>query len=143
MFYINDNVFLLEIQKLEKTLNLGAVLLKAARNHIQTIKNRNLIETEVYLEKACQKSIVCKKLIHAMTESQVVKKDLSNEELLHFALDNKWKDVVKLSVNKSKTKFRVKNVAEAERFIKLMDDDYLTSELTTVQYDALDKTETN
>lgn len=140
MFYVDNRIILFDIKKLEKTMNLNAVLLKTARIYIQSIKDRGLIEKDTCIENVCRRNCVCKKLIHAMTESKVLKNGLSNDELIQFALAPKWKKVINLSVNKGKTKFRMKSDAEAVRFIKLLDDDYLTSELTTITYDVEEKT---
>ena len=61
---------------------------------------------------------------------------LTSNQIIRFA---KEKTNLRFTYNVEETKFELKNDAEAIRFIKLMDDDYLLSELTGTKYDANDK----
>lgn len=135
MIHIGEDDILFDIKKLEKSLNLGAVLAKAAQCHIKTLIDRNLIETGDYITNFCSKPQNCKKLIHAMTMSEVIRKDLTNEQIVVFATSPKRKNKIKLKVSDD-NKFIISSEAEAKRFIKLLDDDYLRSELTETDYEA-------
>ncbi len=83
----------------------------------------------------CQQPKYCKKLRHALKKSTVVKKiedgSLDVRKIIDFVKKN-----TSLKFHYKDDKFDLKSDAEAIRFIKLMDDDYLLSELTGVKYDS-------
>ena len=80
---------------------------------------------------------MAKKLIHAVTMGKVFLKNISNAVIIAFAK----KKGAKLNMSYQGNQFDLANKAEARRFIKLIDDDYLTSELTKEDYDANQKQE--
>ena len=137
LIYIADRIILTDMKKLESTLHLDAILKRETEQHISSIKGRNLIASDNYLRKACESPNMCKKLRHALTKGKVVLKSISNTDIVSFA--EKKKNKLKLHVNASKDRFDLRSKAEAVRFIKLMDDDYLYSELTKEDYDSNNK----
>lgn len=137
MMYVAGEIILTDMKKLESTLHLDAILKRETEQHISRIKGRNLITNDNYLRKACESPNMCKKLRHALTKGKVVLKSISNADIVSFA--EKKKNKLKLHVNSSKDRFDLRSKAEAVRFIKLMDDDYLYSELTKEDYDSNNK----
>lgn len=139
MVKIGDDIILLDINKLEKTLHLDEILKKETTRNIKAISSK-LIINENYLHKACERPMYSKKLGHALFMSKVVKKledgDLTEARIIEFA---EKESKVQFHFNKSHTKFELKSRAEAERFIKLIDDDFLHSSLTDEDYDSSDK----
>ena len=75
-----------------------------------------------------------KKLRHALTVSKV--KDLSNDNIIQFA---KQQNKLKFKFDEERNKFNIDSQAAAKRFIKLLDDDYLFSKLTSTDYDSEQK----
>jgi len=73
-----------------------------------------------------------------MSSSIVIKKKIPNEQLISFVSSNpKLKD--NIETNEDKTKFKLKTNNHCNFFIKLLDDDFLKSELTQEEYEALAK----
>jgi hypothetical protein len=64
-------------------------------------------------------------------------KNISNAVIIDFA----QRKNAKLNMSFNGNQFDLTNKAEARRFIKLIDDDYLTSGLTQEDYDANQKQE--
>lgn len=124
------------MDKLETPLHLDAILQKETERDVKTL-GKGLIINDEKLIKVCQKPKLCKKLRHALKESKVVKKladrSLDGKMIIDFV---KNKTNLKFHFNRGGTKFELKSEAEAVRFIKLMDDDYLLSELTGEKYDS-------
>lgn len=139
MFQIDGSIFLTDINKLEKPLGLDAILVRETARDVTKISN-NLVMNTMHLLKVCKKPKLCKKLRHALQVSKVVKK-LENRTLTVAQIINfiETKTKLKFKYNRAKTKFQLGTDAEAERFIKLMDDDYLMSELTGEKYDSPNK----
>ena len=139
MVKIGEDIILLDIKKLEKSLHLDEILKKETTRNIKAISSK-LIVNDNFLRKACERPMYSKKLGHALSVSKVVKKldngDLTENRIIEFA---EKESKVQFHFNKSHTKFELKSRAEAERFIKLMDDDFLHSALTDEDYDSSDK----
>ena len=67
-----------------------------------------------------------------------LKKKIPKEQLISFVSNNpKLKDNIETS--EDKTKFKLKTNNHCNFFIKLLDDDFLKSELTQEEYEALAK----
>ena len=139
MFQIDGSIFLTDINKLEKPLGLDAILVRETARDVTKISN-NLAMNTTHLLKVCKKPKLCKKLRHALQVSKVVKKledrTLTVAQIINF-IETKTK--LKFKYNRARTMFQLGTDAEAERFIKLMDDDYLMSELTGEKYDSPNK----
>ena len=138
MLCVDDDIIMTDIQKLERIMDLKAVLTNAAAQHIATIVNaKQLVTKSDLLEKVSNEPTMAKKLIHAVTVGKVFLKNISNAVIIAFA----QKKGAKLNMSYQGNQFDLTNKAEARRFIKLIDDDYLTSELTQEDYDANQKQE--
>jgi hypothetical protein len=138
MLCVDDDIIMTDIQKLERIMDLKAVLTNAAAQHIATIVNaKQLVTRSDLLEEVSNEPTMAKKLIHAVTVGKVFLKNISNAVIIAFA----QKKGAKLNMSYQGNQFDLTNKAEARRFIKLIDDDYLTSELTKEDYDANQKQE--
>ena len=138
MLCVDDDIIMTDIQKLERIMDLKAVLTNAAAQHIATIVNaKQLVTRSDLLEEVSNEPTMAKKLIHAVTVGKVFLKNISNAVIIAFA----QKKGAKLNMSYQGNQFDLTNKAEARRFIKLIDDDYLTSELTNEDYDANQKQE--
>jgi hypothetical protein len=139
MMQVDGSIILTDISKLEKPLHLDAILERETARDVTTISGAIVMSTS-HLLKVCKKPKLCKKLRHALQKSKVVKLledgTLTGAQIVNFV---ETKTNLKFKYNRSKTKFQLGTDVEAERFIKLMDDDYLMSELTGEKYDSPDK----
>ena len=75
-----------------------------------------------------------KKLNHALFESKT--KDLSKDAIINYIKeDNK----LRFKINEKGDMLLLDTKAASERFIKLLDDDYLYSKMTNTEYDSVQK----
>lgn len=137
MLLVGEEIILVDMKKLESKLHLDNILKRETERDIASISAKNIVVNDVQLKKACQTTSMCKKLRHALTKSKVVEKNVSNADIIAFAQTERLG--LKFHFNRAKDKFEIKSKAEAIRFIKLLDDDYLWSELTKEDYDSPDK----
>ena len=138
MLCVDDEIIMTDIQKLERIMDLKEVLTNRAAEHIATIVNeRQLVKDSVQLERVSKEPTMAKKLIHALTDGKVFSQNISNAVIIDFA----QRKNAKLNMSFNGNQFDLTNKAEARRFIKLIDDDYLTSGLTQEDYDANQKQE--
>lgn len=137
MIMMENEILLLDMKKLESSLGLKDILVREAERDIQAVMDKRLVTDNQFLKKACGKTSMCKKLRHALTQSKVVLNEIDNTRIISFAESKQEK--LKFHFNAAKDAFYIKSKAEAERFIKLLDDDFLRSELTQEDYDSYDK----
>lgn len=137
MILVGDEVILIDMKKLESKLHLDNILKRETERDIAAITNKNIIVNDAHLKTACQSPSMCKKLRHALTKSKVFTNNISNTDIINFAQTERLG--LKFHFNRSRDKFEIRSKAEAIRFIKLLDDDYLWSELTKVDYDSENK----
>ena len=138
MLCVDDEIIMTDIQKLERIMDLKEVLTNRAAEHIAKIVNeRQLVKDSVQLERVSKEPTMAKKLIQALREGKVFSQNISNAAIIAFARSKG----AKLNMSFEGNQFDLKNKIEAKRFIKLIDDDYLTSELTREDYDANQKQE--
>lgn len=136
MLYIDDEIILMDLKKLERTLKLDDLLIRETQNDIHKITSMGVICDDGALKDVCKKPAMCRKLRRAMTQSKVVSNNITNAQLVSFA---RSQSKLRFHYSKDGLKFDLKTKAEAERFIKLMNDDFLKSELTKEYYDSNDK----
>lgn len=137
-FKINGNLFIINLKLFEQLFNLYNVLIRAATAQIEIIKQSGLVENSDSLLEDIEKNISFAKKLSKITETSPVLNKVPNASVIEFAKKHpslkktiKYSDdgtKIKLSTNKSKS-----------LFVKLLNDDYLTSELTKLYYDSLAK----
>lgn len=136
MMRVNEEIILTDLDKLEKPLHLDAILQKETERDVKTL-GKGLITNNEHLLSVCHKPKNCQKLQHALQKSKVVIKlkdgSLDVRKIIDFV---KNKTSLKFHYNHDGNRFDLRSEAEAIRFIKLMDDDYLLSELTGEKYDS-------
>ena len=141
MLQVDGSIVLIDLDKLEKPLHLDAILERETARDVKSL-GRDLVVRNDHLINVCKKPSLCKKLRHALSKSKVIKhledRTLTSAQIITFV---ETKTTLKFKYNREKTKFEIKSDSEAVRFIKLMDDDYLMSELTGEKYDSKDKDE--
>ena len=137
MIMVKNEILLLDMKKLESALGLKNILAREAERDIQSVMDKGLVTNNQHLMKICEKTSMCKKLRHALTQSKVILNGIDNRRIIKFAESKREK--LKFNFNEAKNAFDIRSKAEAERFIKLLDDDFLRSELTQEEYDSYDK----
>jgi hypothetical protein len=135
----NNENYIKKYEILEKHYQFNDVIKERAKSYFEEIAKIKIIEDEeklfLYLESNPSRA---RKFIKVMSSSIVIKKKIPNERLISFVSNNpKLKDNIK--TNEDKTKFKLKTNNHCNFFIKLLDDDFLKSELTQEEYEALAK----
>lgn len=134
MLYADGEIILVEMTRLESALGLDAILQKEAQATYQSVEAKNIAVDISLVKEVCQQPSMLKKLRHALTESKV--NDIPNEDVIRFAASQ---PKLNFKFNDDNTRFDLSTKAAARRFIKLLDDDYLFSNLTKEDYDSEQK----
>lgn len=82
-----------------------------------------------------------RKLTRIYKDSKVIGK-VSNEAIINFAQTHRYFKMNPIKLTESKEKFILDTKKSKKTFIKLLNDDFLTSQLTNSDYEALAKNNT-
>lgn len=131
--FVGDDCLILNLNILEKFFGFHKVIKNRAIGNIEFIKNSKLLEDVKLLEELSDNLSFAKKLLRVKTNSPVF--ELHPTKIRAFIRQHpKLKKRIKFNFNGSKIDLDTK--ISAELFLKLLDDDYLKSELTEFLYET-------
>ena len=135
----NSEYYIKKYEILEKFYQFDNVIRERTKNDFKKITELEIIEDEGKLFKYLEnKPSRARKFIKVMASSKVIQKNISNNQLISFVTNHsKLKDNIK--TNTEKNKFILKTNKSCDYFLKLLDDDFLKSELTQEEYEAIAK----
>lgn len=136
-FRLNDKLFIKDLKTLEKFFGFHKVIKSKAKKCFEKMKDNEILDNPEELQPMIDDITFARKLTKVISSSPVlgeVSKDIVvSFTQKHPALQGKFKyntddDKIKLDTKKSK-----------KAFVKLLNDDFLVSELTDHYYDSLAK----
>lgn len=136
---ISGTIIFTELKFLESSHGFHNIILKEAERSIQQIEELNILDTTDGITEMLSNISFARKVLK-IKNSPVIKNNIPNSAIIQFtkthpALVNKMK------YNKDNTKIILKTKTSRELFIKMLDDAYLTSELTSQYYESIAKDE--
>lgn len=137
-FKIDGEIYIINLKLFEQLFNLYNVVLRAATAQIEIIRQSGLVENTDSLLENIENNISFAKKLSKITETSPVLNKVPNTSVIEFAQKHPaLKKVIKYSDDGMKIKLTTKK--SKLFFVKLLNDDYLTSELTRLYYDSLAK----
>lgn len=137
-FLWNDVVYISDIEKMEKICSFHNIVVNEARTSIQKIEEMNILDNIEVLNDELDNISFARKLTRIYKDSKVLGK-VSNQAIIEFSLRHHYFKNNPLKLTESKDKFILDTKKSKETFIKLMNDDLLTSQLTNFDYESLAK----
>jgi hypothetical protein len=134
---IENNILIVNLSMLETQLGYDEVITKKAQETIELIASLDFLEDIAKLEEMVQTKKIAKK-INLVKNSQVLDIIQSDINKVKTFIDN-IKDLKKSLKFTEDNKLKLNSKVGVERFLKLLDDAYLRSELTQTLYDSLNK----
>ena len=136
-FCISGKYFILDLKALERFFGFHDAVKNVAMKGIENIENSGLIENPEVLSKRVDDISFSRKLVKVARNSPVIGM-IPNEQVIEFtkthpALKGKFK------YNESGGKLYLKTKTSQNLFLKLLNDDFLQSELTRRYYDSIAK----
>lgn len=135
---VDGEIIVISLETLEKSFGYQEVIKKEAALGIGQITKLGLVEDPKSLDILLENTRLARKIVKIAKDSPVLRLNISNDQIIKFCMDfpslkgkikfNSTNDKIVLSSNKSK-----------ELFLKLLMDDFLTSELTKSHYESLAK----
>jgi len=138
LMYIEESLVIVELNAVEKKFELNSVIQAEAKLGIQQLASISVLENpDTYLDLLSDLRIA-KKLVKIASKSPVIQKRIDANRIINFCknyptLKGKFK------FNDAGDKIILKSKISKELFLKLLLDNYLTSELTELYYESLAK----
>lgn len=137
-FKLDDELYIMNLSVLEKFFGFHKIIKREALAAIEEIDSIDILEDIEVLREATDNVTFARKLTKVRSNSPILTMDISIEKIIDFTkktpglkTEFKYTDdnkKIRLDTNKSK-----------EAFVKLLNDDFLRSELTQLYYDSLAK----
>lgn len=134
---IENNILIVNLSMLETQLGYDEVITKKAQETVELIASLDFLEDIAKLEEMVQTKKIAKK-INLVKNSQVLDIIQSDINKVKTFIDN-IEDLKKSLKFTEDNKLKLNSKVGVERFLKLLDDAYLRSELTETLYDSLNK----
>jgi len=136
---IDNHILVLNLKMLERDLGYENIIMKKAEEVLLKIKAIDFIDDISKIEEIIKsKNKKIAKKLNLIKDSPVM--DIVNTEpskVIDFI--QKHPELKKTFKFDSDGKLEFKSIASVERFLKLLDDDYLQSEITELFYDSVNK----
>lgn len=134
---LGDDLFIINIKLLEKFFGFTELIVKEAKKGLVEIQKSGLVENIDFLEEAITNISFSRKLIGVATNSPVLS-DIPNSAIIDFI---KHHPVLsgKLRINEDNNTIHLHTKKSRVLLLKLLNDDYLSSELTRKYYESLAK----
>lgn len=135
--YINEIFYISDIDRMEKICSFHNVIVNEARKSIKLILDADILDDVEVLEDELDNVTFARKLTKIYKDSKVLGK-ISKDVIVEFTKKHSYfkKNPLKST---DENKFILDTKKSKETFIKLMNDDFLKSELTNYEYESLAK----
>ncbi|RXJ94791.1 hypothetical protein CRV00_05525 [Malaciobacter molluscorum] len=138
---LNEHVLVVNLNMLENQLGYESVIVKKAEEALISIGAIDFLDDISKLEDMVKSKKIAKK-VNLVKDSPVIKVINENQpKVIKFIEEHP--DLKKSLKFNEDGKLELKSKVSVEKFLKLLDDDYLKSELTDLLYDSLNKDKLN
>lgn len=138
MFRINGTLMVVDLASLERSFGFHDVIKREAAAGLAAIEDRELISNPDVLRELVDDVKYARKLTKVAKSSPVLKAGVSNTNIIRFC--QTFPNLVgKIRFNEAQDKIELDTNVSKDLFIKLLMDDFLTSELTSFHYTSLAK----
>jgi hypothetical protein len=136
---ISGTTVFTELKFLESSHGFHNVIIKEANNSILIIQNLDILDTTDGIKELLSNISFARKVLK-IKNSPVIRNNIPNSVIINFTKTHPAL-LKKMKYNEDNTKIILKTKLSKELFIKMLDDAYLTSELTSQFYESKAKDE--
>lgn len=134
---VNNEVIILDLNAIEKSFGFHDVIKREAALGLRAIEDMKIVTDMDSLNEMIDDVTFARKLTKIAKGSPVIKLSIPNTEIIAFSKTHPATAKMKYSDND--TKFNLTSKKLKDLFVKLLNDDLLTSELTKLHYASLAK----
>jgi hypothetical protein len=138
---VDSNLIILDLNAIEKSFGFHDVIKREAALGLTAIDNMHIVKDMNSLNSMIDNISFARKLTKIAKSSPVIKLGISNVDIIAFS--KRHPATAKMKYSDNDTKFDLKSKALKDLFVKLLNDDLLTSELTKMFYESLAKDDVN
>lgn len=138
LFKLENKIFVLDVNIIEKYFGFEELIRKRASITIDSIENKGIIENVNALKNAATDFSFSKKLSKIAEQSLIITQSIPNDKIIEFSKTHPGLKG-KFSYSNTGSKIVLKSKSSQIAFLKLLNDDFLISELTNQPYDSLAK----
>ncbi|RXK14044.1 DUF4868 domain-containing protein [Halarcobacter mediterraneus] len=135
---VNNELFVIDLKSLEKNFGFHEVIKKEATLGVTAIENILLVENTEVLHELIEDVKYARKFTKVAKSSPVLKAKIPNQNIINFCKAFP-RLVGKIRFNQSEDKILLDTKVSKDLFIKVLMDDFLTSELTKFHYESVAK----
>lgn len=135
---VNNQLFVIDLKSLEKNFGFHEVIKKEATLGVNAIENILLVENTEVLHELIEDVKYARKFTKVAKSSPVLKAKIPNQNIINFCKDFPRLNG-KIRFNQSGDKILLDTKVSKDLFIKVLMDDFLTSELTKFHYESVAK----
>ncbi|UHM89387.1 anti-phage protein KwaB [Rahnella victoriana] len=135
---VNENLFVVDLRLVEKMFGFHEVIKKEATQGMQAISDMNIVANMNVIEELIADVKYARKLTRVAKASPVIKAGIDNLSIIQFCKTYPTlKDRIRF--NEDETMISLDTKVSKDLFIKVLMDDFLTSQLTKFYYDSIAK----
>ncbi len=135
---VSGELIILDLNAIEKSFGFYDVIMREATASLSLINNMQIVCNINSLEELVSNVSFARKLTKVARSSPVIKHNIPNANIIAFAKSHPLTKK-KMRFNEDETQFNLDTRVSKDLFIKILNDDLLTSELTKLYYDSLAK----
>lgn len=132
-----DEIYITDIDRMEKICSFHDIVINEAKKSIEKIKDSGILDSIEALNDELNNITFARKLTRIYKDSKVLGK-VDNSTIIGFTQKHAYfkKNPIKVTQN---NQFILDSKRAKDAFVKLMNDDLLTSQLTNADYESLAK----
>lgn len=135
---IKDSLFVLDLKAIEKSFGFHEVIKREATLGISAIEATMLVENSNVLHELLDDIRYARRFTKVAKASPVLKAQIPNQDIINFC-KRFTKLAGKIRFNQAEDKILLDTKVSKDLFIKVLMDDFLTSELTKFHYESVAK----
>jgi hypothetical protein len=135
---IKESLFVVNLETIEKAFGFHEIIKKEATQCLNVIEEIKILENPETLKELIDDVTFARKLTKVAKNSPVLKAQIPNNDIISFT-KNHPAVKGKIKYNSLGDKIQLDTKISKNLFVKLLNDDFLTSELTKIYYDSLAK----
>lgn len=139
---MNGSIIIVDLNTVEKAFGFHEVIKREAKNGLNAISEMKIVSNIELLRSLLDNVSYARKLTKIARNSPVIQKNIPNNEIIKFS-KNHPATKNKMRYTSDGAQFTLDTKVSMDLFIKLLNDDFLTSELTRLYYDSLAKDNVN
>lgn len=135
---VQNEIIIIDLPSIEKSFGIHDVIIREASVSLQVISRTNIVQNIESLTELLNDVTFARKLTKVARSSPVLRLGISNSDIVAFAKSHPLTKK-KIRWNVEENQFNLDTRVSKDLFIKILNDDLLTSELTKLYYDTLAK----